>query len=90
MFLLLLLSLIHMLFLPSVALLQKQLTPCIIENEGFASLNDLLALENDMDVTKMAKHLVGHTVADIPAIVHSIDPCMSCTERITYIKKEGS
>lgn len=32
--------------------------------------------------------LVGHEVADIPAIVHSIDPCISCTERITYINKE--
>jgi len=26
-------------------------------------------------------------VADIPTIVHSIDPCMSCTERITYVKE---
>ena len=34
--------------------------------------------------------LVGHNVADIPAIVHSIDPCMSCTERITYVNKEES
>ncbi len=31
--------------------------------------------------------LVGHNVADIPAIVHSIDPCMSCTERITDVKE---
>lgn len=32
--------------------------------------------------------LIGYEIADIPTIVHSIDPCMSCTERITYVKKE--
>ena len=37
---------------------------CIIENEGFTSLDDLSVLENDTDVTEMAKHLVGYTVAD--------------------------
>ena len=31
--------------------------------------------------------LIGHNVSDIPAIVHSIDPCMSCTERITDVKE---
>lgn len=31
--------------------------------------------------------LIGYDVADIPAIVHSIDPCMSCTERITDVKE---
>ncbi len=42
------------------------------------------------NIPPLLSMLVGHSVADIPAIVHSIDPCMSCTERITYIKKEGS
>ncbi|UCD46160.1 MAG: nickel-dependent hydrogenase large subunit [Candidatus Bathyarchaeota archaeon] len=32
--------------------------------------------------------LVGHEIADIPPIVLSIDPCMSCTERITYVKED--
>lgn len=31
--------------------------------------------------------LVGHEVADIPPIVLSIDPCISCTERFTYVKE---
>jgi Ni,Fe-hydrogenase III large subunit len=30
--------------------------------------------------------LMGYEVPDIPTIVLSIDPCMSCTERITYVK----
>lgn len=34
--------------------------------------------------------LKGYEVSDIPTIVHSIDPCMSCTERITYVNKEES
>ena len=33
--------------------------------------------------------LKGYEISDIPAIVHSIDPCMACAERITYVKKGG-
>lgn len=32
--------------------------------------------------------LIGYEVSDIPTIVHSIDPCISCTERIVRVKKE--
>ena len=32
--------------------------------------------------------LIGDKKQNIPAIVHSIDPCISCTERITDIKEE--
>jgi ech hydrogenase subunit E len=34
--------------------------------------------------------LKGYEVSDIPAIVHSIDPCIACAERITYVDKEES
>ncbi|MCJ7732331.1 NADH-quinone oxidoreductase subunit D, partial [Candidatus Bathyarchaeota archaeon] len=33
--------------------------------------------------------LKGDYKQNIPAIVHSIDPCISCTERITEIKEEN-
>jgi len=33
--------------------------------------------------------LTGDYKQNIPAIVHSIDPCISCTERITEIKEEN-
>ncbi|MHC1605192.1 MAG: hydrogenase large subunit [Candidatus Methanofastidiosia archaeon] len=34
--------------------------------------------------------IVGQTIADIPITVASIDPCVCCTDRITYINiKEG-
>jgi len=39
------------------------------------------------NIPPLLQMLVGHDVADIPTIVHSIDPCISCTERITYVKE---
>lgn len=33
--------------------------------------------------------LIGEQIADIPIIVASIDPCISCTERITATKSTG-
>lgn len=33
--------------------------------------------------------LKGYEISDIPAIVHSIDPCMACAERITVVEKGG-
>jgi len=36
----------------------------IIDNEGFASLEDLSVLENDKDVDEMAKRLAARTLAD--------------------------
>ncbi|HUS79191.1 MAG TPA: nickel-dependent hydrogenase large subunit [Patescibacteria group bacterium] len=38
------------------------------------------------NIPPLVSMLIGHEISDIPTIVHSIDPCMSCTERITYIK----
>ena len=38
------------------------------------------------NIPSLVKMLIGHEIADIPTIVHSIDPCISCTERITYLK----
>jgi Ni,Fe-hydrogenase III large subunit len=39
------------------------------------------------NIPPLLRMLIGHEVADIPTIVHSIDPCISCTERITYVKE---
>jgi len=39
------------------------------------------------NIPPLLQMLIGHEVADIPTIVHSIDPCMSCTERVTYVKE---
>ena len=38
------------------------------------------------NIPALLSMLMGHEVADIPPIVLSIDPCISCTERITYVK----
>ncbi len=33
--------------------------------------------------------LIGNEIADIPVVVASIDPCLSCANRITIIDREG-
>ncbi len=33
--------------------------------------------------------LKGYRIADIPAIVASMDPCMSCTDRVTLVNPKG-
>jgi Ni,Fe-hydrogenase III large subunit len=33
--------------------------------------------------------LKGYQVADLPVIIASIDPCMSCTDRVTLVKENG-
>jgi len=38
------------------------------------------------NIPPLVNMLVGYEVSDIPTIVHSIDPCISCTERIVYLK----
>jgi len=38
------------------------------------------------NIPPLVTMLIGYEVPDIPTIVHSIDPCISCTERITYLK----
>jgi len=40
------------------------------------------------NIPPLLEMLIGHEVADIPPIVLSIDPCIACTERITYVNKE--
>lgn len=40
------------------------------------------------NIPALLSMLMGHEIADIPPIVLSIDPCMSCTERITYLKED--
>jgi len=40
--------------------------------------------------TSVAVSLVGQNLADIPVVVAAIDPCLSCTSRITIVDPEGA
>jgi ech hydrogenase subunit E len=42
------------------------------------------------NITPLVSMLIGNEIPDIPTIVHSIDPCISCTERYVQVKKGGS
>jgi membrane-bound hydrogenase subunit alpha len=42
---------------------------------------------NQMSWLKMLK---GEQIADIPIVVASIDPCMSCTDRVAVVRDSGS
>ncbi|RLE93530.1 MAG: NADH-quinone oxidoreductase subunit D [Thermoprotei archaeon] len=37
------------------------------------------------NILAIAPTFIGHTIADVPAILVSIDPCFSCTDRLTFI-----
>ncbi len=39
--------------------------------------------------TSVAVSLVGNNLADIPVVVAAIDPCLSCTSRITVVEADG-
>ncbi len=39
--------------------------------------------------TSVAVSLVGQNLADIPVVVAAIDPCLSCTSRITIVDREA-
>ena len=39
--------------------------------------------------TSVAVSLVGQNLADIPVVVAAIDPCLSCTSRITIVNPKG-
>jgi len=39
--------------------------------------------------TSVAVSLVGNNLADIPVVVAAIDPCLSCTSRITIVEADG-
>jgi NADH-quinone oxidoreductase subunit D len=40
--------------------------------------------------TSVAVSLVNQNIADIPVIVAAIDPCMSCTSRITVMNRKDT
>jgi membrane-bound hydrogenase subunit alpha len=39
--------------------------------------------------TSVAVSLVGHNIADIPVVIAAIDPCISCTSRMTILNEKG-
>lgn len=38
------------------------------------------------NLLSLKKILVGHTLADVPVSVASLDPCLCCTDRVTIVK----
>lgn len=42
------------------------------------------------NIQTVAKMLEDRQLADLPIVIAAIDPCFSCTDRLTLIKKEGS
>ena len=42
------------------------------------------------NIPPLVSMLIGNDVPDIPTIIHSIDPCISCTERFVQVKKEAN
>ncbi|MEM4934261.1 MAG: NADH-quinone oxidoreductase subunit D, partial [Desulfurococcaceae archaeon] len=42
-----------------------------------------------VNVINSAFSYVGHSVADVPVILVSYDPCISCMERVTVIDLKG-
>ncbi|MEM3466685.1 MAG: hypothetical protein QW566_09470, partial [Candidatus Jordarchaeales archaeon] len=41
------------------------------------------------NLLSLKRMLIGCEIADIPAIVASIDPCLSCTNRVTLLDQEN-
>lgn len=39
--------------------------------------------------TSVAISLVNHNIADIPVVIAAIDPCISCTSRLTILNEKG-
>jgi len=42
-----------------------------------------------VNIPSLKPQLIGNTVADAPIIIASIDPCFSCTDRITIVDAKG-
>lgn len=60
-----------------------------VEGNGTNKLERLkVRTPTGANIPPLVSMLIGHEIPDIPTIVHSIDPCMSCTERYTYVEDE--
>jgi len=58
-----------------------------VEGNGTLKLNRCkIRTPTASNIPPLVNILIGNEVPDIPTIVHSIDPCISCTERIVYLK----
>ncbi|MEM0049128.1 MAG: nickel-dependent hydrogenase large subunit [Candidatus Bathyarchaeia archaeon] len=61
-----------------------------VKTDGKGGLRRLKVRTPTFSNLACLKHvLVGHEIADIPVIVASIDPCLSCTNRVTIINREN-
>ncbi len=62
-----------------------------VEGNGTAKLSRCkIRTPTAANIPPLVTMLIGYEVPDIPTIVHSIDPCISCTERITYLDREAA
>jgi ech hydrogenase subunit E len=60
-----------------------------VEANGTNKLNRVkIRTPTGANIPCLVSMLIGHELPDIPVIVHSIDPCISCTERFVQVKKE--
>lgn len=60
-----------------------------VEANGTNKLNRVkIRTPTGANIPCLVSMLIGHELPDIPVIVHSIDPCISCTERYVQVKKE--
>ena len=61
-----------------------------VEGNGTNKLNRVkIRTPTGANIPSLISMLMGHNLPDIPVIVHSIDPCISCTERYVQLKKEA-
>jgi ech hydrogenase subunit E len=62
-----------------------------IEGNGTNKLNRCkIRTPTAANIPPLVSMLIGNDVPDIPTIIHSIDPCISCTERFVQVKKEAN
>jgi ech hydrogenase subunit E len=61
-----------------------------IEGNGTNKLSRVkIRTPTGANIPPLVSMLIGHELPDIPVIVHSIDPCISCTERFVQVRKEA-
>ena len=61
-----------------------------VEGNGTNKLNRCkIRTPTGANILPLVTMLIGNEVPDIPTIIHSIDPCISCTERFVQVRKEA-
>jgi len=61
----------------------------VISNGDLNPLRARIRTPSYANFNAIREMLVGHTIADAPVIIQSIDPCMSCTDRVLVVDKDS-